>query len=171
MVGKRFPAATLAAFVLLCSAAGAADAPPNAPQIGADSNLPVPRMVSLRSAGANGRHGPGLEHRIDWIYQRPGLPLQVTGESGPWRRVRDPGGTEVWMHVQNLEARRTVFVLADAALRRDPREGAAVSAYVAPGVTAGLTGCDGDWRRVTVGGRVGWVSTDALWGAEDCAGL
>ena len=60
--------------------------------IGSDSNLPVPRYVSLRTEGANGRHGPGLEHRVDWIYERAGLPLMVTGESGPWRRVRDPDG-------------------------------------------------------------------------------
>ena len=39
------------------------------PAIGADSNLPVPRFVSLKAEGANGRHGPGLGHRVDWIYE------------------------------------------------------------------------------------------------------
>jgi len=142
-----------------------------APAVGTDSNLPVPRFVSLKAEGANGRRGPGLEHRIEWIYERRGLPLQVTGESGPWRRVRDPDGAEVWMHAQNLDQRRTVYVREAATLRRDPRSGAGAAAYMAPGVIGAITACDGDWRRVAVGGRVGWVEASSVWGAEDCAGL
>ena len=145
----------------------------DAPVLGPDSKLPVPRFVSLKTEGANGRHGPGVEHRIDWIYERAGLPLQVTGESGPWRRVRDPDGTEVWMHAQNLDMRRTAFVsgAAQAALRTQPRPGAGVTAYLEPGVVGTFTGCEGDYRRISVGGRVGWVAAEALWGADDCAGL
>ena len=86
-----------AAAILIIGPAGA-----DTPSVGTDSNLPVPRYVSLKTAGANGRHGPGLEHRVDWVYERAGLPLQVTGESGPWRRVVDPDGDTVWMHAQNL---------------------------------------------------------------------
>ena len=138
--------------------------------IGANSNLPVPRFVSLKTEGANGRHGPGLEHRVDWIYERAGLPLMVTGESGPWRRVRDPDGAEVWMHAQNLDQRRTVYVSQATALRRSARGGGDVIAYLGPGVIGAVTACEGDWRRVAVGGRVGWVENGALWGG-DCAGL
>jgi SH3-like domain-containing protein len=142
----------------------------DAPATGTDSNLPVPRFVSLKAAGANGRHGPGLDHRIDWIYERAGLPLQVTAESGPWRRVIDPDGEAVWIHAQNLNQRRTVYVRDVAALRRSARNGAQVIAYLQPGVIGAITGCEGDWRRVAVGGRVGWVEADALW-AGDCTGL
>lgn len=141
-----------------------------APAIGADSNLPVPRFVSLRTEGANGRHGPGLEHRVDWIYERAGLPLQVTGESGPWRRVVDPDGATVWMHAQNLDQRRTVYLRQPATLRRTANQSASPVAYLTAGVIGSLTGCDGDYRRVAVGGRVGWVEADALWGG-DCAGV
>jgi len=137
---------------------------------GTDSNLPVPRFVSLKTQGANGRHGPGLEHRVDWVYERAGLPLQVTGESGPWRRVRDPDGAEVWMHAQNLEQRRTVYVSQATALRRAARENGQITAYLAAGVIGSVTGCEGEWRRVAGGGRIGWVENDALWGG-DCAGL
>lgn len=140
------------------------------PRIGADSNLPVPRFVSLKTEGANARHGPGLEHRIDWIYERAGLPLQVTAESGPWRRVVDPDGDISWMHAQNLEQRRTVYLSGRAALRRAARVNAAPLAYLEPGVVAAFTGCDGEWRRIAVRGRVGWVEESALWGAT-CEGL
>lgn len=160
-------AALCAAFAFFSLSAQAADAP----AIGPDSNLPLPRYVSLGSEAANGRRGPGLQHGVAWIYQRAGLPLQVTGESGPWRRVRDPDGAEVWMHAQNLANRRSVYVRADAVLRRASEPDARVAAYLAPGVIGALTGCEGDWRRVSVGGRVGWTEQAKLWGADDCGGL
>jgi SH3-like domain-containing protein len=160
--------------VAVLAAAGAlfslGSAVADTPTIGADSNLPVPRFVSLKTEGANGRHGPGLEHRVDWIYERAGLPLMVTGESGPWRRVRDPDGDEVWMHAQNLDQRRTVYVSQGTALRRSASSAGHVVAYLGPGVIGAVTACDGDWRRVAIGGRVGWVDNAALWGG-DCSGL
>ncbi|MFO0203979.1 MAG: SH3 domain-containing protein [Alphaproteobacteria bacterium] len=160
-------AALAAAAALLClNAASASDAP----ALGPDSNLPVPRFVSLKAEGANGRRGPGLEHQVEWVYERAGLPLQVTGESGPWRRVVDPAGDQVWIHAQNLDQRRTAYVQEAVALRRHAREGAQIVAYLAPGVVAGFTGCEGAWRRVTIGGRIGWVEADALWGAECASG-
>jgi SH3-like domain-containing protein len=153
-----------------CICIGSASAN-GAATLGTDSHLPVPRFVSLRTEGANGRHGPGVEHRIDWIYERAGLPLQVTGESGPWRRVKDPDGAVVWMHAQNLDQRRTAYVRQASALRRNPSSHSGTVAYLAAGVVGAVTGCEGDWRRVAVGGRVGWVENAALWGAADCSGL
>jgi len=163
---RGMSAAFAAAAALFLNQAGA-----DPPQLGPDSNLPVPRFVSLKVEGANGRHGPGLDHPVDWIYQRAGLPLQVTGESGPWRRVVDPDGGEVWMHAQNLDARRTAYVTRASALRRQAREGAQTIAYLDAGVIGALTGCEGDWRRIAIAGRVGWVEAAALWGAPNCAGL
>jgi SH3-like domain-containing protein len=142
-----------------------------APTIGPDSQLPVPRYVSLKHDQANGRRGPSEEHRIDWVYQRPGLPLLVTAESGAWRRVTDPDGDQVWMHQQHLEERRTLYVRTDAQLRSNARGDAAVLAYLARGIVAPVTACEEGWRRIAVRGRVGWVEAKALWGAEDCAGL
>ncbi|MDX2274417.1 MAG: SH3 domain-containing protein [Hyphomonadaceae bacterium] len=170
-MGVRLAAAHIAAFFTIAAGFSASAAPTSV--LGPDSNLPVPRFVSLKTEGANGRHGPGLEHKVDWIYERVGLPLQVTAESGPWRRVRDPDGAEVWMHAQNLEPRRMAFVTdaADAALRRDPNDHSRIVAYLEKGVVGALTACDGEWRRVAVAGRVGWVKQDQVWGASDCSGL
>lgn len=128
------------------------------------------RFVSLKAPGTPGRHGPGDNHRIDWIYQRPGLPLQVTDERGRWLRVVDPDGAAVWMLAENLDARRMTYVLEETTLRRSARADARPLAYLDEGVIGALTGCEGEWRRVAVGGRVGWVAAGALWGA-DCAGL
>lgn len=162
--GKIAAMAAVAAFL----AFGAASA--DTPTVGTDSQLPVPRFVSLKTPGANGRHGPGLEHRIDWVYERAGLPLQVTGESGPWRRVVDPDGTVTWMHSQSLDNRRMTYVRVETPLRRAARADARTVAFLGAGVVGALTGCEGEWRRVAVGGRVGWVEAAALWGAA-CEGL
>lgn len=162
---RKLAAATVVVIALFSLSAVASDAP----ILGPDSNLPVPRYVSLNSENANGRRGPGLDHRIEWIYARTGLPLQVIAESGPWRRVRDPDGTEVWMHAQNLDQRRTALVREAATLRRRPHGPPA--AYLAPGVIGALTACDGEWARFAVSGRVGWVERSAVWGADDCIGV
>jgi SH3-like domain-containing protein len=135
----------------------------------AGAEPPSAQYASLRTEGANGRTGPGLEHRIDWISERAGLPLLVIAQDGPWRRVRDPDGAEVWMHAQNLEPRRTGYVRQAVELRGRPRTGAAVRAHLEPGVIGALTGCEDGWARFAIGGRVGWVPAPTLWGAEDCA--
>jgi SH3-like domain-containing protein len=153
-------AAAAAALCLISVSAGAT--PPDAAP---------PHFVSLKAEGANGRRGPGLEHRIDWIYERAGLPLQVLGESGPWRRVRDPDGGEVWMHAQNLDQRRTAYVRVAAEMRRQPNSASPTKAYLDAGVVGALTGCEDGWARIAIGGRVGWVEAPAVWGAESCAGL
>jgi len=164
---RRSLAAFAAVSLLVCATSAGA----TAPAVGTDSNLPVPRFVSLRTPGANGRHGPSVENRVDWIYQRAGLPLEVTAESGPWRRVRDPDGAQTWMHAQNLDTRRTAYVEHTATLRETGRDDARAVAYLAPGVVGALTGCQGNWRRIAVGGRVGWVQNSDLWGADACDGL
>lgn len=168
---RWFAAVPIAAFVLFCAsfAAGVAEGAEDTSATAAN----LPRFVSIKSHIANGREGPGVDQRIQWIYGRAGLPMLLVAEDGQWRRVRDPGGAEVWMHADNLDARRTVFVPDGraVALRRNPQSSAAPLAMLSPGVIGTLTGCHGDWRRVSIGGRVGWVGKDEVWAAQDCAGL
>lgn len=128
------------------------------------------RYLSLRNEGAEGRAGPGMQHRVAWIYAHAGLPLLVVEERGGWRRVRDPDGGEAWVQAQNLDTRRTVYVREATPLRREARAGARTLAQLQPGVIGAITACEGEWRRVAVGGRIGWVDNAALWGG-DCAGF
>ncbi len=60
---RRRSAAYVAAFFLIGFSFSASAADTNV--LGPDSNLPVPRYVSLKAESANGRHGPGVEHRVD----------------------------------------------------------------------------------------------------------
>ncbi len=128
------------------------------------------RFMSLKVGGVEGRSGPGDQHRVAWMYERAGLPVMLLAEQGDWRRVRDPDGDEVWVLAASLETRRTVYVREQTTLRRSARSGGQAVAYLMPGVVASITRCDGEWRLVAVGGRIGWVHNSSLWGG-DCTGL
>jgi len=112
------------------------------------TNLPLPRYVSLKASEANVRRGPSLTHRIDWIFKRRGMPLQVTAEFGNWRRVRDRDGAGGWIHYSLLSGVRTVLVEKDMlALRTKPDAEAPITARLELGVIARLGKCLPGWTR------------------------
>ncbi len=140
-------------------------APVFASEKGQVTNLPIPRYVSLKADEGNVRRGPSLSHRIDWVFTRRNMPLQVTGEYGHWRRVEDRDGQGGWVHYSLLSGVRHVIVDADLALLRlKPNIEATVAAYAEAGVVARLEDCTQDWCKISAGGNKGWVEKRALWG-------
>ena len=132
---------------------------------GAVTNLPLPRYVSLKASEGNVRRGPSLSHRIDWVFVRRDMPLQITDEYGHWRRVRDRDGAGGWIHYSLLSGVRTVIVTEPMAdLRTRPEAPAPVVARAEAGVVARLDSCDPSWCRISAGGHAGWVAKSALWG-------
>ncbi|MBY6113892.1 aspartyl-trna synthetase [Mameliella alba] len=129
------------------------------------TNLPLPRFVSLKASEGNVRRGPSLTHRIDWVYKRRGMPLEITAEHGHWRRVRDRDGAGGWVHYSLLSGARTVIVERDMlSLFRRPDPESAVVARLELGVIARLGDCGPEWCRLTASGYRGWVDKRALWG-------
>ncbi len=138
-----------------------------APDIGPETNLPLPRYVSLKAKEANVRRGPSLTHRIDWVFQRRDMPLQVIAEYGHWRRVIDRDGQGGWVHYTMLSGVRTVIVDQDRmALRAKPSDTAAERAELEQNVIARLGECEGDWCELTAGGYTGWAHKTVLWGVD-----
>jgi SH3-like domain-containing protein len=80
------------------------------PDVGCVTNLPLPRFVSLKGSEGNARRGPGLTHRIDWVFTRAGMPLKITAEFENWRRVEDSEGAGGWVHYSLLSGVRTALV-------------------------------------------------------------
>lgn len=139
-----------------------------APRLGPETNLPLPRFVSLKTSEANIRRGPGLTHRIDWVFKRQGMPLEVIAEHGQWRRVRDVDDAGGWVHHALLSAARTAVVIAtpDAALRRDPALDSAPVARAEAGVIGRLDECGRLWCRFEADGQSGWIDKGDIWGVR-----
>ena len=129
------------------------------------TNLPLPRYVSLKTDEGNVRRGPALSHRIDWVFKRRNMPLEITGEFGHWRRVRDRDGAGGWVHYSLLSGMRTVIVEQDMLpMMMKPDPNSPVNAHAEIGVVARLGTCTGDWCRITADGYRGWVPRVSLWG-------
>ncbi|WP_296371501.1 SH3 domain-containing protein [Yoonia sp.] len=142
-----------------------AQSAPQSPALGPETNLPLPRFVSLKASETNVRRGPSLSHRIDWVYTRRNMPLQVVAEYGQWRRVIDRDGQGGWVHYTLLSGARTVLINEQAtALRARPDEKALENAILEPGVIARLAECNADWCKLSAGGYRGWALKSALWG-------
>lgn len=135
------------------------------PGFGCVTNLPLPRFVSLKGDEGNARRGPGLTHRIDWVFTRPGMPLKITAEYEHWRRVEDQDGAGGWVHYSLLSGVRSVMVTLDMAELRDAPDGhGQVLAQAELGVVARVQECTADWCRISADGEKGWVQKSALWG-------
>ena len=162
---------------LLPLAATAGDAPPSgvdAQQTGSvgPSGLPLPRFVSLKSGRVNARVGPGISYAVNWLYLKPGLPMEIIQEYDNWRKVRDSDGAEGWVNQSLLSGKRTALVApwqkgkdAELKLLSDPEVDAGVVALIEPGVVGKINQCNGDWCEMTFSGTSGWMSQSLVWGA------
>lgn len=135
--------------------------------LGPETNLPMPRYVSLKSSEVNVRRGPSLSHRIDWVFQRRNMPLRVVAEYGHWRRVIDRENQGGWVHYTMLSGSRTVIVDEDMmVLRARADAGAPENAILEAGVIAKLDECGPQWCWLEAGGYKGWALKSVLWGVE-----
>ena len=135
------------------------------PQKGQVTNLPIPRYVSLKVKEANARRGPSLSHKIDWIYKRQNMPLEIYAEYENWRRVRDFEGLGGWVHYTLLSGTRYVLVKHELLeMRLLPSIDAQVIAKVPQHNIATLDKCNKDWCRIIDDGYKGWVPKNEIWG-------
>ena len=144
-----------------------------ADQTGTASGLAVPRYVSLKSDRVNLREGPAKDHRTTWIFQRAGLPVEITAEFETWRKVRDSEGSEGWVLHSLLSGRRTGLVTPwkkdakdnpTSMLYQKPNAGSTPVATLQPGVLANIRSCDKTWCRVNGEGFDGFIHQAELWG-------
>ena len=130
--------------------------------------LPLPRFVSLKASTANLRVGPGGGYDVEWVFVRPGIPLEIYQQYGNWRRVRDWEGTSGWIYGSLLSGKRTGIVAPwskdNVALRTRPTMDSSIAAWLAPHVEVKLKRCDGQWCAATSGSTIGFIKQVRLWG-------
>ncbi len=153
----RFPSAALAFSLLLLLAPSRASA---------QTGLPLPRFVSLRSHQVNLRTGPGFRYPVEWVYLKSDLPVEITAEFETWRRIRDFDGKEGWIYQPMLSGRRTVRVTENTVLRRAANTNALPLAKIESGAVGRLASCPANISlcKVEFGGFQGWVVKNDLWG-------
>jgi len=149
---------------LFCAASASAAAP-----VGTVTGLPLPRYASLKTDRVNLREGPSKDHATKWVFQRAGLPVEITAEFATWRKVRDSEGTEGWVLHTLLSGRRTALVGpgkkdVDYNVTSDASANSAVVARLQAGVIVNIRRCDGKWCRVYGSGYKGYMPQTDLWG-------
>jgi SH3-like domain-containing protein len=151
--------------IVLLAAAGS----PQAQPVGTASGLPLPRFVSLKADKVNTHIGPAKSYEVKWVYQRSGLPVEITAEFENWRRIRDSDGAEGWVYHSLLSGRRTGVVTAKSKdelipLHEKPDAKSDVTAQLQPGVVSSVKRCSAGWCRVSGRGFDGWIPQVRLWG-------
>ncbi len=160
---RSVKALALAAAMMVGTAVGAVAAEPGT------SGLPVPRFVSLKADKVNVRNGPNRDQDVAWVFNRAGLPVEVTAEYETWRRIRDADGAEGWVYHSMLSLRRTALVAPwlkgeTVPLRGSADADAKVVAKLEPSVLGVVKTCDGKFCRITGDGFDGYVQQNQLFG-------
>jgi SH3-like domain-containing protein len=160
---RRRDALALACALILAPRAGIAD------PVGSVTKLPLPRFASLKTDRVNLREGPSKDHATKWVYERAGLPVEITAEFEIWRKVRDSEGVEGWVLHSLLSGRRTALVTPNkkgenSKLYVRPSASAELAATLQSGVIVNVRSCDGDWCRVDGDGFKGYIEQEKLWG-------
>jgi SH3-like domain-containing protein len=136
---------------------------------GSVSGLPIPRYVSLKADKVNMHIGPAKHYETKWVYQRAGLPVEITAEFENWRKIRDSDGTEGWVYHSLLSGRRTGVVTAKSRdelipLREKPDAKSDITAQLQAGVVGSVKRCNAGWCRMSGRGFDGWIPQVRLWG-------
>ena len=135
------------------------------------AGLPIPRFVSLRSAEANLRVGPGHHFPAEWTYERARFPVEVIAEFGDWRKIRDYEGTQGWFHRSLLSGRRYIIVLKNKLpLKKGGDHDSKTISILQNGIIAELLKCNKSWCHVYIQSSPsvkGWVERAHVWGISE----
>jgi SH3-like domain-containing protein len=151
---KRVAAATLIALL--------------SPQAAAQKERQTPYWASISAGKAMMRTGPGKEYPATWLYQRADLPIKVLEVYPNWRRVQDPDGESGWMLVNLLSETRTALVRGNEPrpMHEKPDLSSKIVYRAEPGVVGRLSDCSGQWCRLQVGGKRGFIQAAHFWGTD-----
>lgn len=138
-----------------------------AQEVGRETGFDIPRFVSMRSSKANVRRGPTLEHKIDWVFERAGLPVVVRAEFGHWRLIEDAQGDGGWVHRALIMGAVTGLVLQDEVnVYSAPTEDADILAKALKDVIFEIDECGSSWCKVVRGDVRGWMLKRDIWGVD-----
>ena len=128
---------------------------------------PLPYWASIAAGEALMRTGPDRSYPALWLYKRRDLPVRVLQMVGPWRRVQEQDGSAGWMLATLLAARRTAVVVGRyRPILSDPGPDGHLLWQAEPGVIGRISRCDGQYCRIQIGEKVGYIEQSGLWGTD-----
>ena len=133
------------------------------------SRQPVPRWLSLKSDEVRARQGPGLDHRVLWVYEARGLPVQVIAETTEWRKICDPEGAVAWVHRSVVSSRRSLYNASaeEIPIHAGRSATSQVRARLSPHSLVSMDECEDGWCEVRIRRMRGWVQQRAVFGAQE----
>jgi len=122
-------------------------------------------MVSVSSAQARMRSGPGEKYPIKWELSE-GYPLKVIARQGKWLKVTDYESDKGWIYKTLVAKTPHMIVKASkAVIRSGPADSQRMVANANRGVVLRTIKQKKGWVQVKhESGLVGWVRRDTLWG-------
>ena len=129
---------------------------------------PLPYWASIAAGQALMRTGPDRTYPAVWLYKRRDLPVRVLQVVGPWRRVQEQDGSSGWMLASLLAARRTGVVVMGGLrpIRSGPSNDSDLLWQAEPGVIGRISKCDGQYCRIQIGEKVGYIEESGIWGTD-----
>jgi SH3-like domain-containing protein len=147
----------------VAAAPGAAPRPQQS--VSPSTGLALPRYASMGASQVNMRTGPGEQYPINWVYKRELLPVEITQEFGPWRKVKDMDGIEGWVNGNLLSDQRSGIVLGQTRLLYSSNDSGSRPLYrIEKGVVAKIIVCDEGWCQLNADGKTGFILREHVWG-------
>lgn len=160
------PSHTLYRYIVLCLLGVVCIGSARAVQ--AETGLPLPRFVSLKSDEVNMRTGPGVRYPVRWIYHHAQLPVEIIDEFEHWRKIRDIDGEAGWVHQSLLSGKRTAYIKENLmVLYGAPSHNANALVKAEAGVVADVIECSPHWCRLQIANIKGWAPKKHFWGAYE----
>jgi SH3-like domain-containing protein len=128
---------------------------------------PLPYWASISAGQALMRTGPDRTYPALWLYRRRDLPVRVLQVMGPWRRVMEQDGSSGWMLATLLAARRTAVVRTSLRpIHSEPNASSPTLWQAEPGVVGRISKCDGQFCRIQIGEKIGFIEQSGVWGTD-----
>jgi len=128
---------------------------------------PLPYWASIAAGQALMRTGPDRSYPALWLYKRRDLPVRVLQVVGPWRRVQERDGSSGWMLATLLAARRTAEVTGQyRPITSEPGPNGHLLWQAEPGVIGRISKCDGQYCRIQIGEKTGYIEQAGIWGTD-----
>lgn len=125
-------------------------------------------FASIRASKANVRSGPGKHYPVKFTFHVRGIPVRVISEYDNWNEVKDHEGHTGWISKALLTKRRTLMVITSSngnvSLHNKNSDKSRVLYYLKNFVIGDYLECEGDWCRMKVEGKKGWVRKQYLYG-------